>query len=58
MKYVIWRILAVQLLTNKILTFKNIGYMRMASKANYKQGLRELLGTVKRLCKIKMNNGK
>ena len=55
--YVGWRILAVQLLTNKILAFKNIGYMRMALKANYKQGIRELLGTVKRLCKIRINNG-
>ncbi len=56
--YVGWRILAVQLLTNKILSFKNIGYMRLASKANYKQGAREFLGTVKRLCKVRINNGK
>lgn len=55
--YVGWRIVAIQLLTRKILSFKNIGYIRMALSSNLLKGIKESLGTVKRFNKIGSKNG-
>lgn len=55
--YVGWRIVAIQFLTRKILSFKNIGYIRMALRYNFLRGIRESLGTIKRFNKIRHKNG-
>lgn len=55
--YVGWRIAAIQFLTRKILSFKNIGYIRMALRYNFLRGIRESLGTIKRFNKIRHKNG-
>lgn len=55
--YVGWRIAIVQLLSGGILSFKNLGYEKMALKANYKKGIKEALGTIKRYNKARKRNG-
>ena len=55
--YVGWRIVAIQLLTRKILSFKNIGYIRMALNSNLLKGIKESLGTIKRFNKTRRKNG-
>lgn len=55
--YVGWRIAIVQLLSGGILSFQNLGYGKMALKANIKRGVKEALGTVKRFYKVRRKNG-
>lgn len=55
--YVGWRIVAVQLLTGMALSFKNIGYIRMALRSNFLRGIKESLGTIRRFNKIRRKNG-
>lgn len=54
--YVGWRIAIVQLLSGNILSFKNLGYGKIALKANYKKGIKEALGTIKRYNKARKEN--
>lgn len=51
--YVGWRILTVQILSGHILSFHNLGYGKMALRANYKKGIKEMLGTIRRFYKAK-----
>lgn len=55
--YVGWRIVIVQLLSGGILSFRNLGYGKLALKANFKKGIREALGTIKRYYKVRKSNG-
>lgn len=55
--YVGWRIIIVQLLTGKILSFKNIGCFRMAFQTNLLKGIKESLGTINRFNKLRHKNG-
>ena len=48
-----WRIAAVQIMTFGLLNFKGLGYANTALKANCKQGLKDMVGTMKRLMKVK-----
>lgn len=48
-----WRITAVQIMTYGLLNFKGLGYVRTAFKANYKKGIRDFIGTIKRLIKVR-----
>lgn len=55
--YVGWRILIVQLMSNRILQFKRLGYLNMALKANLSRAICEMYGTMKRFYKIRIHNG-
>lgn len=50
-----WRLLPVQLVTGFIIRFKGLSIWKQAATANYKDGIRNLIGTYRRLKKI---NGK
>lgn len=49
-----WRIAAVQLMTLGLLNFKGLGYFHLALKANYKKGINDFVGTIKRLIKVRI----
>lgn len=51
--YVGWRIAAVQLMTLGLLHFKGLGYMQTAMKAPKIRAIKDMLGTFKRLYKVK-----
>lgn len=53
--YVGWRIAAVQLMTNGLLHFKGLGYVQTAMKAHIITAIRDMLGTMKRLFKVRKN---
>lgn len=49
-----WRIAAVQMLTFGILNFKGLGYVNTALSADFMQGMKDMIGTMKRLLKVKL----
>lgn len=51
-----WRIAAVQIMTFGLLNFKGLGYVNTALKAKYRQGVNDMIGTMKRLVKVRLNN--
>lgn len=51
-----WRIAAVQIVTLGLLHYKGLGYYHTALSANYKKGIKEMIGTMKRLLKVRKNN--
>jgi len=53
-----WRIAAVQCLTGGILDYHGLGFYRTALKGNMARGIKDALGTAKRLIKLRGNNGK
>lgn len=54
-----WRLLPVQILNDFILNFKGLGTFSLALKANYRRGVSELLGSFKRLTRLRKElNGK
>lgn len=53
--YVGWRILIVQLLTGNLLSFRNLGYNKLILNSNFIKGVKEALGTIKRLHKVRNN---
>lgn len=44
-----WRYIAVQIVTGCLLNYKNLGMLRFACMANLKVGLKNLLGTLRRI---------
>lgn len=48
-----WRIAAVQIMTFGLLNYKGLGYFHTALHANLIKGLKDMLGTMKRLHKVK-----
>lgn len=48
-----WRIAAVQLITMGLLDLKGLGFYHMALRANYRQGINEMKGTIRRLLKVR-----
>lgn len=54
--YVGWRIAAVQLITHGLLHFIGLGYIQTAMKANKIGALRDMRGTLKRLCNVRKIN--
>lgn len=52
-KIVGWRILPVQLFTGYILCFKGLGIWRQAISANIRTGLGNMIGTIKRMIRLK-----
>lgn len=48
-----WRIAAVQMMTFGLLNYKGLGYFHTALQANLKRGLKDMLGTMKRLNKVR-----
>lgn len=49
-----WRIAAVQMMTFGLLNYKGLGYANTALKASCKQGLNDMVGTMKRLMKLRL----
>lgn len=49
-----WRIAAVQMITFGLLNYKGLGYANTALKASCKQGLNDMVGTMKRLMKLRL----
>ena len=52
--FVGWRILAMNLVTLNFLRFEGLGLISLALKSNYKRGVKEVLGTIRRF----LNNRK
>lgn len=48
-----WRIAAVQIITLGLLNFKGLGYFHTALHANFKNGIIDMIGTIKRLIKVR-----
>lgn len=48
-----WRIAAVQIITLGLLNFKGLGYFHTALQANFKNGIMDMIGTMKRLIKVR-----
>lgn len=57
-KLVGWRIWSVQLFTFGILDFKGLGYIRQALTSNYREGVKNLKGTISRMLKLKIGKTK
>lgn len=53
-----WRIASVQFLTGSILHYNGLGFYQTALKGNMVRGIKDALGTTKRLIRLKRNNGK
>ena len=53
-----WRIAAVQCLTGGILDYHGLGFYRTALKGNMARGIKDAIGTAKRLIKLRKDNGK
>ena len=51
-----WRIAAVQIMSFGLLNYKGLGYFHTASHANLKKGLKDMIGTIKRLIKVRIFN--
>lgn len=51
-----WRIAAVQIMSFGLLNYKGLGYFHTALHANLKKGLKDMIGTIKRLIKVRIFN--
>lgn len=52
-KLVGWRIFPVKLFSLGILDFKGLGYSKIMLKSNFKDGIKNMVGTISRLLKLK-----
>ena len=50
-----WRIAAVQIMTFGLLNFRGLGFVHTALQANYSKGVKDFVGTIKRLIKVRIN---